>query len=183
MGVPAVLEEERRANQLRESPIYKEARERFDRVARDQAKAKVQAEQSVTINDEICAIEADARLLKPTKRALEPSVSYVFKCRTCGSDLPRGCPSHATTRLSPLTYEFVTERPFPCPSCKNSPWDEPERQGAPDVHNAFKPYWEISLGKDARCPKGVTYVRGKGHRINTAQQLREFARMNGREYR
>ena len=184
MGVPAELEYERQANKLRESPIYKEARERFDKIARDQALAKVQVAGRTTISDEISAVEADARLYRPKKGSQPlPTVSYVFKCRGCGSDLPRGCPSRVHTHISPLTGKIVRERPFPCPACKESPWAEPERQGAPDVNASFKPYWDVSLSRHALRPKGMVYIKGRGHRVESLSQLREFARMNGREYR
>ena len=174
-------EEARRIQRLRESPKYKEAKAKFDRMAED-AKREIRAEADrTTANDVINESEA-AYKSKRRLHELPPHVSYIHTCQNCHHPLPEPCPSRPHEYISRLSWEIVIKRPFDCPHCGKDP-----RQASPDalltVGRSFTPYHDVSLGKDAKTPQGVRYVKGKGHWIPSEAKGREFADMNGREWR
>lgn len=187
MAVPSqVLREvehaNREANRLRESSTYREARVKFDRVAANWRSDIVSDHKSRTIHDEILDIERGVAARREQTRWGQVKVTHIYKCRACGASLPKGCPSNHHEYESPLNGQKIVEDPFPCPNCGEDPWSFNTFNVAPQAV-VFKPYWDVSLGRDARCVPGVTYVPGKGHRISSLSALREFARANGKDYR
>jgi hypothetical protein len=172
---------ERRANKLRDSALYRESRPKFDVAAREHSKDVLAAHNSRTINDEICEIESDAQRFSKRRCHGEVKVRYIHTCRACRADLPHGCPDRHFEFDSPLNGKHYVEDRFLCPTCGSDPW----LYAGSDTFNLieFKPYWEVSLGKDAKCPPGVHYVKGKGHFIDAPEKLRALASMNGRDYR
>lgn len=141
---------------------------------------------SQSVNDTIKHIEGAGRegaRQDGHAPAHSPRVSYIYKCRNCGSSLPKGCPSADHEYVSGLTGKIVREAPFDCESCGVSPWQRGEPVGLV-VGTTFSPYYDISEGRNAKCPPGVFYAGpGVGHYIPNRQALHDFARMNGKEVR
>lgn len=124
-----------------------------------------------SINDTISKIEHSRDHLKPpTYRATN---TYYFKCFTCRAHVVGGFDLNGCD---------VAGKSVPaCPSCGKPPHDlgQPDI-AAPNVMDDIKPFFEVSLGADAR---GAVYVPGQGHMITSKAHLREFARANGHDYR
>jgi len=147
---------------------------------------RYRAEQSAhTVHDNIKLMERAA--VEERKEKELPSygtrVSYVFDCRSCGTHLPRACPSAPHQHYSHFAEGLVVDEPFACPQCGGNPHVNAEAIGL-TVGTTFSPYFDISKGKNAKCPPGVYYAGpGVGHYIPTKRALHDFARMNGGEVR
>ena len=177
----AVQSADREANQLRSGSVYREARAKFDVAAAQWRNDVVTQHESQTINDEILDIERGSLDRQERPRWGEVVQRSRASCRACSAVIPttylverRNVPKFFPERLE-------DEIPQPCPACGGNPWVS---SGA-DTFNVidFKPYFEVSLGKNAKCPPGVRYVPKKGHWIETPGQLADLARMNGRAHR
>lgn len=177
----AVQSADRAAKRLRSGSVYREARAKFDVAAAEWRKDVVAAHESRTIHDEILDIERGSldRSERPRWGAVVQRVRT--DCRSCGAFIK---PAYLVERREVQKYfpdRVEDEIPGPCPACGGDPWSYP---GASTFNTIdFKPYFDVSLGKNAICPPGVRYVPKKGHWIESPGQLADLARLNGRVHR
>lgn len=110
------------------------------------------------------------------------AVSYIHRCRACGFDLPRGCPSNHYEYVSPLSGRHVVEDPFPCPACGASPWDARATYDRAPAFKASvwdKPYWETGVSAEEARRAGLHKVKGKGTYVPDRAAADRLASVNG----
>lgn len=177
----AVASADRAAKKLRSGSLYREARAKFDIAAAEWRKDVVSAHQSQTLHDEILDIERGSLDRQERPRWGEVVQRVRADCRACGSSIPASYLVERRNVQKHFPERVEDEIPAPCPVCHQDPWSSP---GASTFNTIdFKPYYDISLGKNAVCPPGVRYVPKKGHWIESPGQLADLARLNGRSLR
>lgn len=176
-----VHKEQDYSQKLRQGASYKEHRAKFDQIAKDWSSREMSAHQSATIHDELSEIESHHKGIQDRKCWGQVVQKTRNDCRVCGAKIPTNYLVERRNVQKFFPERIEDEIPEPCPSCGSDPWAR-DCDISPQAM-IFKPYFDVSLGADAKCPSGVRYVKGRGHEITSLSKLREFARANGREFR
>lgn len=113
------------------------------------------------------------------KKRLQPTVSYIAKCRGCGEHLDKPCPSRSHKSYDHLQQRYRIDRRVPCKACGNDPWESSAASSAATYTRDafFEPYYE--MGFDPRQLPDETYDPERGMLVRNRTHLEEMCKKTG----